>query len=285
MNSFIKIGVQYVSQLEVTLGVTDLELLFEKPLIHGNFIYRGTVDGRKCAVKFSVDDPDSIRSEYECAKRLCAGLPEHIVKPIVYKDVGRGAAYISDWVEGIPLHVYLASDDFPMDEIDDIVRQLDKITEYFLANSFAHRDFCSPNIIRNADGRLIVIDFQNSCFVGEKDLAANKALREIRSHIYIYRSVGFGVGTFNDRSHFLLDMERHPELYKALMLKWGGELYDSCLHFKVNPLKYIYIIGNLPMLLLKRCFSRSERAKLKVSKKLDTTFNTLKEFLTGRNWR
>jgi serine/threonine protein kinase len=266
----------YISILESALGVKNLTLIAEKPLIHGNVIYKGELNGVKCVVKYSVNDPDSVRCEYECAKRLYAGLPEHIVKPLAFAPIADGAAYVSEWIEGVVLHTYLLNTEISVEQVEDFVFQLDKITMYFLSVGFAHRDFRDMNIILDMNRKLNVIDFQNSGFVGEEDLAAKKAFREIRSYVYAYRTKGFAAGVFNDRVHFLSYLNRDSLIYQVLSEKWKSTLYRSSLRFKVGFFKYVYMFGNLPMLLLKSVFIRREGGKKKLRNKLDTTFYTLR---------
>lgn len=277
-------GEKYIPVLESALGVKNLTLIAEKPLIHGNVIYKGELNGVKCVVKYSVNDPDSVRCEYECAKRLYAGMPEHIVKPLAFAPIADGAAYVGEWIDGTALHVHLANNEVPIEQIEGFVAQLDEITDYFLSIGFAHRDFGLTNVMLSKDGKLKVIDFQNSGFVGEEDLAAKKAFREIRSYVYAYRTrtKGFAVGVFNDRVHFLSYLKRDSLIYQVLSEKWKSTLHRSSLRFKVGFFKYVYMFGNLPMLLLKSIFVRHEGGKKKLRKKLDTTFNTFR-FMFGRD--
>ena len=277
-------GEKYIPVLESALGVKNLTLIAEKPLIHGNVIYKGELNGVKCVVKYSVNDPDSVRCEYECAKRLYAGMPEHIVKPLAFAPIADGAAYVGEWIDGTALHVHLANNEVPIGQIEGFVAQLDEVTDYFLSIGFAHRDFGLTNVMLSKDGKLKVIDFQNSGFVGEEDLAAKKAFREIRSYVYAYRTrtKGFAVGVFNDRVHFLSYLKRDSLIYQVLSEKWKSTLHRSSLRFKVGFFKYVYMFGNLPMLLLKSIFVRHEGGKKKLRKKLDTTFNTFR-FMFGRD--
>ncbi len=278
-------GEKYIPVLESALGVKNLTLIAEKPLIHGNVIYKGELNGVKCVVKYSVNDPDSVRCEYECAKRLYAGMPEHIVKPLAFAPIADGAAYVGEWIDGQLLYLYLPNTEITDAELRNIVSQIDKITVYFLSVGFAHRDFVPANVIRDNSGVLKVIDFQNSGFVGDEDFSVKKAFREIRSYIYRYCTDGFGVGTFNDRIHFLTQVDRSSTVYKALTDRWAEKINHSCLHFNVSKWKFVYMIGNFPMLLLKKIFEKKESKKTKINKKLRVTCNTLKEFFVRRNWR
>lgn len=284
MVDLVNNGEKYIPLLETELGVAKLVLLHEKPLVHGNIIYSGELNGKKCAVKFSVNDPDSVRCEYECAKRLFSEMTDHVVKPLLFKVVERGAAYVSEWIEGALLHKYLAANKVAPEQFDSIIMQLDEITDYFLSVRFAHRDFSPCNIIVDMSGTLKVIDFQNSGFVGEKDLSAKKSFREIRSYVYSYRTLGYGAGTFNDRVHFLYRVRSNSALQEALRQRWETRIADSSLHFKVGCLRMVYMFGNLPMLLLKNIFESKKTKRSKIAKKLDTTFNTVRDFMTGRNW-
>jgi serine/threonine protein kinase len=273
---------KYIPVLESALGVKNLTLIAEKPLIHGNVIYKGELNGVKCVVKYSVNDPDSVRCEYECAKRLYAGMPEHVVKPLALAPIADGAAYVSEWIDGTALHVHLANNEVPIGQIEGFAAQLDEITDYFLSIGFAHRDFGLTNVMLSKDGKLKVIDFQNSGFVGEEDFAAKKAFREIRSYVYAYRTKGFAAGVFNDRAHFLSYLKRDSLMFQVLAEKWKPVLCRSSLRFKVSFFKYVYMIGNSPMLLLKSHFVRNEAGKKKLRKKLDATFNTFR-FMFGRD--
>jgi serine/threonine protein kinase len=277
-------GEKYIPVLESALGVKNLTLIAEKPLIHGNVIYKGELNGVKCVVKYSVNDPDSVRCEYECAKRLYAGMPEHIVKPLAFAPIADGAAYVCEWIDGTGMHIHLANNEVSIEQIEDFASQLDKITDYFLSIGFAHRDFGLTNVMLSKDEKLKVIDFQNSGFVGEEDFAAKKAFREIRSYVYAYRTrtKGFAVGVFNDRVHFLSYLNRDSLIYQVLSEKWKSTLHRSSLRFKVSFSKYVYMFGNFPMLLLKSLFARNEGGKRKLRKKLDTTFNTFR-FMFGRD--
>jgi serine/threonine protein kinase len=275
-------GEKYIPVLESALGVKNLTLIAEKPLIHGNVIYKGELNGVKCVVKYSVNDPDSVRCEYECAKRLYAGMPEHIVKPLAFAPIGDGAAYVCEWIEGVSLSVYLANNDVTAEEAKDFASQLDKITEYFLSVGFAHRDFGVGNLIKcSMFNKLKVIDFQNSGFVGEEDLAVKKAFREIRSYVYVYRTKGFATGVFNDRVHFLSCLRRDSLIYQTLFPKWKSKLCRSSLRFKVGFFKYVYMFGNFPMLIVKNIFEKRKRKKSKLKKKLTVTYNTFGEFFRG----
>jgi hypothetical protein len=129
-------GEKYIPVLESALGVKNLALIAEKPLIHGNVIYKGELNGVKCVVKYSVNDPDSVRGEYECAKRLYAGMPEHIVKPLAFAPIADGAAYVSEWIEGQLFYLYLPKTEIVGAELQDIVNQIDKMTDYFLNHNF-----------------------------------------------------------------------------------------------------------------------------------------------------
>ena len=274
-------GEKYIPVLESALGVKNLTLIAEKPLIHGNVIYKGELNGVKCVVKYSVNDPDSVRCEYECAKRLYAGMPEHIVKPLAFAPIADGAAYVGEWIDGQLLYLYLPNTEITDAELRNIVSQIDKITDYFLSVGFAHRDFVPANVIRDNSGVLKVIDFQNSGFVGDEDFSVKKAFREIRSYIYSYCTNGFGAGTFNDRVHFLTQVDEKSSVYEALVDRWRSKWECSSLHFHVSIWKYVYMLGNFPMLIVKNIFEKRKSKKLKLKKKLTVTYNTFVEFFRG----
>ena len=154
---------ELIDLLSSHTNVSGLKLYVDKSAIQGNLLFLGQYNGAECFVKYSAEERNSIKNEYEMGMIFNSIVPAHSPRMLKFVDIpGMGAACIMEKCSGVTLSKYLAKSEFSETEIESLASQLAEMIHCFREHGVAHRDFGSYNIIRCDDGTLKAVDFQNS---------------------------------------------------------------------------------------------------------------------------
>lgn len=213
-----------------SLDLRDVEVIIDR---HRGLMHRVVCSAvwkdRPCIVKYSDNDPESIKNEFDVGRYFHAvsgGLG-----PEMYSFVGfeRGAACIMERMSGKSLACLDAEKTSFTGDVDHLAHKLDALLKALKRAGVCHRDLGAGNVMVTESGEIKAFDFQNSIVASWESDSLRHSLRTSRAFIYKYRLLDQPViGLFNDKMRLLLSLRRDGKLYSELVGRWRNDVsqYD-----------------------------------------------------------
>ena len=198
-------------------------------LLH-RVVVGGRLNGRPCIVKWSDNDPGSIRNECDVGEKFYRASNGRSPEMFDFKECSVGAACVMERMEGTALSSCIDSVNSSPELARKTADQIDLIMELMRGLGMCHRDCSSANFWIAPDGTVKLYDFQTAFMAGGRE-PFEYALSESRAFIYKYRSLTQPViGLFNDKAYFLFSIGADSLLGRNLALRWGdvGEADFYC---------------------------------------------------------
>jgi serine/threonine protein kinase len=262
-----------------SLELRDVEVIIDRRqgLMH-RVVCAAVWRGRQCIVKYSDNDPASIRNEFDVGRYFHAASGGLCPEMYSFVEFERGAACIMERMSGKTLALFDAEESSVAGDVDHLAHKLDALLKALKNAGVCHRDLGAANVMITESGEIRVFDFQNSAVASWKSDSLRHSLRTSRAFIYKYRLLDQPViGLFNDKMRLLLSLRRGGKLYSELVGRWQNDVsqYD----FYCPPGFYHgcrFLLRSVGVLALNLLASDQTKAGRKIRMKATVTWPTVR---------